>query len=57
VNLQKPIERLAFATGQGVRFCAMQQKQGFGVPPIDLTVRGDRSRFFNFFGYKKWVHG
>jgi hypothetical protein len=53
VILQKPIERLAFESGQGVRFCAMQQKQGFGVPPIDLTVRGFPSKFFNFFGYKK----
>jgi len=32
VNLQTAIERLAFATGQGVRFCAMREKSTFGGP-------------------------
>jgi hypothetical protein len=31
----------------------MQQKTGFGGSPLLETVRGDRSRFFTFFGDKK----
>ena len=57
VNLQTANERLAFAQARGVRFRAMPQKTTFGGSPMRVTVRGDRSGFFTFFGYKKWVHG
>jgi hypothetical protein len=31
----------------------MPQKAGFGGSPLLVSVRGDRSRFFTFFGDKK----